>query len=394
MSEFIDHPADLRRVCAELDAGLRADERIAIDTEFVGEKSYEPQLMLVQLAVPGGRIVMIDAPALARHLQPLADLLSAPGRLKVMHAGSQDVPILTAHLGELPGPWFDTQIAAAYVGFPLQVGYTRLVEALLGVHLARDESRSDWGRRPIPRNMLDYAADDVRHLLDVHARLSGRLDQLGRAAWCAEDVSDMVRRVSERVPPSELWRKIARGAGLSGRGLAILRELCVWRDEEARRHDRPRRGVLKDETLIEFSRRAPTTAAEVTTLRGLPTHIGERRAEEIAARVRAALQVPPSDRPTLDDAAPSLDDQGAALYELLSAVVRIRATEGDIAPALLAPADPMRRLAASRRVEDVPRYFPGWRGELLGDDLRLALSGRLSVAWDARAGRLIARRQA
>lgn len=391
MSDVVDHPADLRRVCAELDAELRADNRVAIDTEFVGEKSYEPQLMLVQLALPGGRIALIDAPALVRHLQPLAELLSAPGRLKVMHSGSQDVPILNAYLGDLPGPWFDTQIAAAYVGFPLQAGYTRLVESLLGVHLARDESRSDWSRRPIPRSMLAYAADDVRYLLDLHARLAAQLAQLGRAAWCAEDVAEMVRRVTERVHPSELWRKIARGAGLSGRGLAILRELSVWRDDEARRHDRPRRGVLKDETLIEFARRAPTTAAAVMTLRGLPTHVGERRAEEIAARVRAALEVPPSDRPVLDDTAPSLDDQGAALYELLSAVARIRATELDIAPSLLAPADPLRRLAASRRPDDVDRYFPGWRGELLGQTLRMTVAGELAVVWDADAGRLVSR---
>ena len=208
---LINTPAALRRACDELGAALQTDPRIALDTEFVGEQTYESQLMLIQLAAPDGQIALIDPQLLRGKLGPVAELLNTPGLLKIMHAGGQDVPILLNALGPISGPWFDTQIAAGYVGYPLQVGYVRLIEAEVGARLAKDESLSDWGRRPIPESMLAYAADDVRYLHAAHARLAEKLNQMGRAAWVDEAAADMVRGLSEKVAPEDLWHNMPVG---------------------------------------------------------------------------------------------------------------------------------------------------------------------------------------
>lgn len=383
---------ELHRICDEFDTALQHDNRIAIDTEFVGEQTYEPQLMLIQIAAPNGRIALIDAKMLAGKMQALTALLRAPNRLKIMHAGGQDVPILNANLGEITGPWFDTQIAAAYIGYPLQTGYARLVEAETRVRLEKGESLSDWGRRPLPSTMLVYAADDVRYLHTIHQNLAQRLAQLGRSAWSDEGVDEMVRNVSEKISPNDLWRKVSGNSGLDRRGLSVLRELCIWRDDEARRRDKPRRTIIKDEPLVELARRAPATPSAAMNLRSLPPSLGDRRLAELVECVRAGLAVPPSQMPRLDFVATSLDDHSSALYELLTAVVRVRAIEANIAPTLLAPADLLRRLAASRKVDDVARVLGGWREQLIGDDLRAVLTGALSVAWDAQAEQLVCRR--
>jgi len=389
---LINSPAALRRACDELGAAIQTDPRIALDTEFVGEQTYESQLMLIQLAAPDGQIALIDPQLLRGKLGPVAELLNTPGLLKIMHAGGQDVPILLNALGPISGPWFDTQIAAAYVGYPLQVGYVRLIEAEVGARLAKDESLSDWGRRPIPESMLAYAADDVRYLHAAHAKLAEKLARMGRAAWVDEAAEDMVRGLSEKVAPEDLWRKMARGTGLDGKGLAVLRALCIWRDDEASRRDRPRRSVMRDETLIELSRRAPKTVDAVMNLRSIPNGFGEHRAAELVERIEEALAIPPAERPVMDTNSVELDDHGKALNELLSAVLRIRAIEADIAPALIATADTLRRLAASSRVDDVARVFAGWRDALIGNDFRAALAGELSVAWDPELGRMVCKR--
>jgi ribonuclease D len=388
---LVNTVASLERVCAEFLPALDTDNRIAIDTEFVGEQSYEPQLMLIQLAGPDGQIALIDAKVLAGQLDALAALLARPGLLKIMHAGGQDIPILRAYLGDLPGPLFDTQIAAAYVGFPLQTGLARLAEAVAHVRLAKGESMSDWTRRPIPANMLDYAADDVRHLHVIHARLAERLTELGRSTWVDDATAEMAESVSEILPAELLWRKIPGHTGLDRKSLAILRELCIWRDDEARRRDKPRRSVIKDEPLIELARRAPQSVQALLNLRSLPPNLGERRAAELVECVKAGLAVPPDERPRVDYSYVALDDQAGALLELLSAVARIRAIESDIAPSLLAPSDLLKRLAAGKDPADVDPLFGGWRGELIGDDLRAALAGTLSVAWEPGEGRLVCR---
>jgi ribonuclease D len=297
--------------------------------------------------------------------------------------------ILAAMLGRLPGPVYDTQVAAAFAGYSLQTGYGALVQALLGIRLSKEEGFADWSRRPLTPAMREYAENDVRHLTALHDRLQRVLRQRGREAWAAEHTQRLLAQAAEVTPPDDLWRRIGGRNTLDSRGLAVLRELAIWRDEEARRRDKPRRTVIKDEALVDIARRAPRSAADVLALRSAPHNLGDRAAEAITAAVKRGVAVPDAKRPRPEVFAP-VDDQGAALVELLSAVVRVRAMEENLPPSLLAGGDDLRALAANRRSAGTfaSDLFAGWRGQLLGDDLRAVLAGNLAVSWDTRAGRL------
>lgn len=387
---FINTPEALEDSCIEIAAALRIDPRLAIDTEFVGERSYEPSLELLQVATADCEIHLIDVHALDGRLDALADILLDDDILKLVHAGSQDAAILRSHLGRPPTPLFDTQIAAAYVGMQLQLGYGAIVRSLLKIDLAKDESFADWTRRPIKQSMLDYAANDVAHLHALHDKLKAKLDRLGRAAWVSDACAQLVANAEDVLAPHELWRKVGGRGGMDAKQLGVLRELCIWRDEEAQRRDRPRRSVVKDEVLVEVARRRPSSARALLELRNVPPSLGERTASELVERVRAGLNSPIEEDREFGEGA-SLDEHGSALYELLSAVVRVRSIEAEIAPTLLANADALKRVAATRRTDALNPLFAGWREELIGRYLRDALAGRLSVAWDPKTGELALR---
>lgn len=391
-AEWVDSLERLRRLVDEFRPRLAVDPRLAIDTEFIRERTYRPVLEVVQLAAADGTVALLDVPAIG-DIEPLAELLVDPGIVKIVHAGSQDFEILSERMsGGLPEPYFDTQVAAAFAGFGLQTGYGALVQSALGVRIDKEEGFADWSRRPLTPSMLAYAANDVRYLHALHGKLHGRLERRGRLPWAMEQMDRILRGATETLDPTALWTKVGGKQGLDGAGLAVLRELAIWRDEEARRRDRPRRTVLKDEPLVEVARRRPKSHTAILELRSMPPNAGERVAREMASRVERALAQPRESWPRIESQ-PGLDDHGAALLELLSAVVRVRAMEEDLPPSLMASSDDLRTLAIHRRnpPQDGP-LLSGWRGMLLGDDLRAALEGRLSVAWDPKPGRLVLRR--
>lgn len=390
-SWYVDTPAALDELCGQLRARLAGDARLAFDTEFIRERTYAPVLEIIQVTVvPEALIAIVDVPALRGDLGPLGDLLLDPDVLKIVHAGGQDVEILTTRLGgRMPAPIYDTQVAAAFAGFSAQTGYGGLVQSLLAVRLSKEEGFADWSRRPLSGAMLEYAENDVRYLHALHDRLSGILEKSGRVEWAAEQTERLLTGASEETPVDELFRRVGGRSVLDSRGLAVLRELAMWRDEEARRRDKPRRTVIKDEALIEIARRAPRTGAAILALRSVPPNLGERAADEIAARVLRGVAVPETDRPR-PESAPPLDEQGAALVELFSAVVRIRAIEENLPPSLLANGDDLRSLAGARQKSDhlTGPLFTGWRGRLIGDALKSVLAGETAVSWDARRNRL------
>jgi ribonuclease D len=387
MLPLIDTPAALAGICQELYISLQSDPRLAIDTEFIRERTYAPQLELIQLAA-GDTVALVDATALKGQLDPLATLLFDSSILKLVHAGGQDVEILALELGAPPASLYDTQVAAAFAGYAVQTGYGALVQSVLGVTLSKEEGFADWSRRPLTPAMREYAANDVRYLHELHTSLDTTLRKRGRDSWAAEHTNRTLSAAAEPTPPDELWRKIGGKLSFGSKELAILRELALWRDDEARRRDKPRRTVLKDEPLVEIARRKPKSATALLELRGMPPNLGEKAATALSACVVRGLATPESERPAPEIQAP-LDEPGAALLELLSAIVKRRATEESLPPSLLAPADDLRRLAIERRKpsEDHP-LLTGWRGELLGEPLRAALSGRLAVAWDPKRGQL------
>ena len=345
-------------------------------------------LEVVQL-MAGDTVALLDIPALQGHLEPLAKLMHDPNVLKLLHAGGQDVEILAMVLGAPPAPLYDTQIAAAFAGFAVQAGYGALVQSVLGVTLSKEEGFADWSRRPLTPSMREYAANDVRYLHALHDKLGERLRRRGRDGWAAEQTARVLGSAAAVTPREELWRRVGSRSGLGGRELAVLRELAIWRDDEAQRRDKPRRTVMKDEPLVEIARRKAKTGAEILALRGMPPGLGEKAAASLAVSVAKGLAVPEAERPRLDGA-PPLDESGAELLELLSAIVRRRAIEEELPPSLLASSDDLRGLAIARRSPPPDHaLFTGWRGGLLGEPLRAALAGKLGVAWDPKADRLV-----
>ena len=230
-------------------------------------------------------------------LSPLLELCKSPHTLKVLHAAGQDTEILHWHAGIVSEHIFDTQLAAALVGLGDQLAYARLVDQLLGVVLSKGESYSDWLQRPLSPAQIAYALDDVRYLLPLHDVLGQRLEAMGRTTWLAEECRKFANPALYLRDPHKLFRRIRRSHGLSSQGLAILRELAIWRDREARQRDRPPGSVLHDELLVEIARKTPRALDDLQRLRGFPTRELERSGSTLLGLVAQGLAVPESDRP-------------------------------------------------------------------------------------------------
>ena len=387
-SLYVSDAASLSELQARLEPALAVDPRLAFDTEFIRERTYKPVLEIVQVATSDGFIAIVDVPALRGDFGVLPALFADPNIIKIVHAGGQDMEILTNEFGATPASVFDTQVAAAFAGYSLQTGYGALVQAILTVRLAKDEGFADWSRRPLTNAMREYAENDVRYLHALHDKLQTLLEKRGRTAWAADQMNRSLLAGTEELPADELWRKVGGRNVLDGRGLAVLRELAAWRDTEAQRRDKPRRSVVKDDFLIEIARRATTDPQTIMGLRTAPQNLGEKNAQALVEVVKRGVAVLPGGRPEAETMQP-LDKQGAVLQEMLNTVVRLRATEENLPPSLLASGDDLRSLAAERAAPDYNgALFSGWRGELVGQPLRALLEGRLVIGYDTKRRRV------
>lgn len=348
---------------------------VALDTEFMRERTYFARLCLVQMATTEASY-LIDAIALEGKLEPLARVLGAPGVVKIVHAGSQDVEILLRATGSTVAPVFDTQIAATLAGFPTQVGYAQLVHDLLGVKIDKSDTFTDWSVRPLSEAQLVYAEADVLHLPAVYRLLHERLVREGRLGWLADDFERLADPATYEVDPREQYRRVKRASSLDRRSLAVLRELAAWRETEAQRRDTPKRWLISDESLIEVARRRPASAAELATIRGVNDRVASRNASAVLAAIEAGMAVPDDELPRLPkrDRIPA-DAQPVA--DLLNAVLRVRAREHGVAPGLIASRDDLERFAAGDR-EGHP-LSSGWRHTLAGAELGAILDGVVSV---------------
>ena len=236
--------------------------------------------------------------------------------------------------------------------------------------------------------MLNYAAGDVHYLHSLETWLSERLAKRGRTQWAIDQTNRILGHSADQTAPEDLWQRVGGKHHLDGTGLAVLRELTIWRDQEARRRDKPRRNILKDEPLIEIAKRKPRSATAISDLRAMPPNSGDRVANELYQCVQRGLAVPRAECPKLDST-PALDEQGSALLELFAAVVKVRSMDTDLPPSLLAPTDDLRQLAGMRTKPDpLNPLFQGWREELIGTWLRACVEGRLAVSWDAKRGQI------
>lgn len=373
---YIDNPADLATYCAE----LRRHNWFAIDTEFMREKSYYPQLCLIQIATPDGA-VCID-PFGIDDLGPLLELLYDPAILKVFHAARQDLEIFHVMRGTPPAPAFDTQLAATLLGHGDQVGYGALVKETLGVELEKAHSRADWSLRPLTPEQLEYAADDVRYLVQVYQKQRAALEQNGRLPWLAEDFAALSDPHTYENPPQEAWRRIKGVNFLKGVQLAVLQQIAAWREQQAQDSDRPRRWVLKDEVMFDMAKLMPDSLDKLGRIRGLEKGTVERNGKRLLELIQQGRKMPKDDWPQLETAIRLAPGQ-EAMVDAMMALVRLRAQQHQVSVPTLAPRREVERLLGDDS-EAALRH--GWRAQLVGQDLERLLRGELFL--HVRQGRL------
>lgn len=353
---------------------MRSAPAVAIDTEFMRERTYYARLCLIQIGTDDEQAI-VD-PLAFEDLSPLCDLLTDPAVVKIVHAGSQDLEIFYRLCGKATAPVFDTQVAATLAGFPTQVGYGALVKELLGVTLDKGDTYTDWARRPLTRTQEEYALNDVRYLPEVYRRLTSELDKEGRAAWLEADFARLEDPATYEATPEEQWRRVKRISSLNRRQLAIAREVAAWRELEAQRRNVPKRWILGDESIVEIARRGPATSAEVGAIRGVADKAGKGAQKGIAEAVARGLAVSEADLPSLAKRKRVQGDVDGAV-DLMVAVVRIRAREHGVAMPLLASRDDLERLAAGER--DASPLLEGWRRKMVGEELVRLLDGEISL---------------
>ena len=364
---------------------LAAEPFVTIDTEFMRERTYYPELCVVQLA--GERdVAVIDTLAPGIDLLPLGDLLADTGVVKVFHAARQDVEIFLERFGQVPAPLFDTQVAAMVAGFGDQVGYDALVGALTGGQIDKAHRFSDWSARPLSPAQVAYAAADVTYLRQVYERLTEKLARDGRLDWVAEEMAVLAQPGTYRPEPETMWERL-RPRTANRRMLGLLRAAAAWREREAQRVNIPRQRLLKDESLLEIAATAPTSAEALARVRGISRGFAEGRSGAgLVAALQEAAALPES---ALPEAPRAKDGPRAspALVSLLKVLLAAKCEEHNVAPKLLASSDDLDRLA-TEPAPDIPALH-GWRREMFGADALALKAGSIPLGVEGKRVRLV-----
>jgi ribonuclease D len=349
---------------AELGAHLETLEAVGLDTEFLRERTYRAELCLVQVS-SASDASCVDPLALT-DLAPLARVLTARRTTKVMHASRQDIEVLLPVTG-LVGPVFDTQIAAALTGLPAQVGYAELVRRLIGRELAKSHTRTDWSRRPLSPEQIDYALDDVRYLLPLKNLLEEQLGKLGRLEWLREELASLEDARSFSTEPELAWQRIKGLRGLDDERLRLAQRLGAWRERRAIERNRPRGWILDDTALREIVLRVPRSAQELSTISDIPAGVVKHCGEELLACVRAAeIANPPPALP----AKLRPDPLKTALVKKLATLNQAVAADLGLSPEILATRRDLEQLVEGR--QDVA-VLKGWRRGVIGDRMLAAI---------------------
>jgi len=360
MTTIIDDPTSL----LQLSGDLAQQPAIGLDTEFMRERTYFARLCLLQLS-SGSRSVCIDTLALP-DLSALRATMSAPSIIKVLHAARQDLEVLAPATGALVG-LFDTQVAAALIGLPAQIGYGALVHELLGHNLHKAETRTDWSRRPLSAAQIEYALDDVHHLLPLRERLTEALQRLGRWLWFMEEMAVLDASGPFVTEPDQAWRRIKGVSDLDESRQQLAQQLAAWRERRAINSDRPRSWILPDAALREMVLRVPRSARDLSAIEELPEGIRNNSGAELISLIdslRMPTQLPAL--PQRQRREPAQED----LVRKLSQVTQQTGRELGIAPEILATRRELERLVAGSR-DGGP--MTGWRRSVIGSRLLQSL---------------------
>jgi len=369
--DLVTSTSDLAAACER----LARHPFVTVDTEFLRESTYYPQLCVLQMASPDEAIV-VDALAEGLDLAPFFTLMANESIVKVFHAARQDIEIVWHRANLIPHPIFDTQVAAMVLGYGDSISYDQLVQRITGDALDKSHRFTDWTRRPLSKAQLDYAVSDVTHLRDVYLNLLADLERRGRTSWVSEEMDVLTSPDTYRMEPDNAWQRL-RTRVRKPKELAVLIEVAAWREREAKARDVPRGRVLKDDLVADIAVQAPTTMERLASLRSLPKGFERSKSgQEIPDLVKRALARDPKTLPTIDrnKATPN----GTAIVELLKVLLRMTSERHGVAAKVIATIDDLDRIAADDDA-DVPA-MKGWRRELFGEKAIALKHGRLALA--------------
>ncbi|MGV1916102.1 ribonuclease D [Rhizobium sp. 22-785-1] len=369
---MIETTAALADACKE----LAKSEFVTIDTEFLRETTFWPQLCLVQMASPTLE-VLVDPMVKGIDLTPLFELMADPNVVKVFHAARQDIEIIY-HLGGLiPHPIFDTQVAAMVCGFGDSISYDQLVQKTKNVQIDKSSRFTDWSRRPLSEKQLDYALADVTHLRDVYMALKLQLEREGRSSWLKEEMDILEARETYDMHPDDAWLRL-KSRLRKPTELAILKFVAAWREREARSRNVPRSRVLKDDAIFEIAQQQPKDAEALSRLRTVPK--GWERSTSgtaIIETVNAALALPKADMPQAPRHSHSPEGSGAAV-ELLKVLLKLSADKHGVAAKVIANSEDLDKIASEGEKAEV-QALSGWRRELFGEPALKLIRGEVAL---------------
>ena len=367
--EYIDKPEQLAELCNK----ISQESWIALDTEFIREKTYYPVFCLLQIATPEW-VVCVDPIALPE-LSELLKVINNPEITKVFHSSRQDLEILYQLTGEVTYPVFDTQIAAPLLGFQENPGYAMLVSNLLNINLSKAHTRTDWTARPLSEAQINYAADDVIYLCMVYKKMYQKLEELGRLSWLEKDFEQLKNQELYQMPPKNAWLKMKGRNRLTGKQLSIIQKLAEWREKTAQSENRPKNWLIRDDLLLELAKLQPESVNELAKIRNLNERVVRRYGKKICSLINEAKLNPPI---PLDEKAKSTkkSKKQEAILDVLSAVVRKRADENALNPMILADRKVLEKML--HEDEDNP-LLQGWRYSMVGKELQGLLKGQYTI---------------
>jgi ribonuclease D len=371
-TQFITTTEALAALCER----LAGEEFVTVDTEFMREKTYYPELCLVQLAGTTD-VAVVDAQAEGIDLAPLGALLAKPDVVKVFHACRQDVEIFLLLFDAVPANLFDTQVAAMVAGFGDQVGYDSLVQALTGGHIDKSHRFSDWSARPLTKAQVEYAAADVTYLRSVYEKLSARLTVEGRGAWVAQEMAVLAEADTYRVDPAKAWERLKLRTN-NRRQIALVQAIAAWREREAQRINIPRGRLLKDEQIPEIAGLAPDTAEALTRARGVSSGFATGKSGiSLLAAIAEAKALTDADLPKVERPRDA-PRASPALVSLLKVLLNAAAEQNNVAARLVAGSDEIEALALD---ENAPNpILEGWRREMFGEDALRLIRGQIALS--------------
>ena len=356
-----------------------------VDTEFLRETTFWPELCLIQMATPEEAWI-VDVLAKGMDLTPFFELMGDESVVKVFHAARQDIEIIHHQANLIPHPVFDTQVAAMVCGYGDSISYDQLVMKISGVQIDKSSRFTDWSRRPLSDKQLDYALADVTHLRDVYLSVRANLNEQGRSHWVAEEMEILTSNETYEMPPENAWKRLKMRVR-KPRELAIMKAVAAWRERAAREYNVPRGRVIKDDAIYDIAARAPATMDKLCSLRSLSRGFDRHRyGDGLLTAIGEALAVPDKELPKLPRQKQMPEGCGSAT-EMLKVLLKVTVEKHGVAAKIIATVDDLEKIAADDTAD--VRALKGWRRELFGDQALALKNGQIALGYNNRKVEII-----